>query len=170
MLADSAKEKPVVGEVIKAGPGKEDDEMKLSAGDKVVYFKYAGDKMMASVRRLPWNRAVPFSPLLFSCRKSGRLFLQPLSRSVLARAGRGRQGVRRASPERYPRQALGQAPEAAEGRTCGGRTGAAMKATASWYAEEGQLRQGCGSLLPMLNDVDAAGREPSATHQPAPAY
>lgn len=45
--AESAKEKPVVGEVVRTGPGKEDEEMKLKAGDKVVYFKYAGDKMQA---------------------------------------------------------------------------------------------------------------------------
>ena len=40
-----------MGTVVAAGPGKEKEEMKLAAGDKVVYFKYAGDKMM--VRPLP---------------------------------------------------------------------------------------------------------------------
>lgn len=46
LLPESAKEKPVVGEVLATGPGKEKEEMKLVAGDKVVYFKYGGDKMM----------------------------------------------------------------------------------------------------------------------------
>ncbi len=46
LLPESAKEKPAVGTVVAAGPGKKDEEMKLSVGDKVVYFKYAGDKMV----------------------------------------------------------------------------------------------------------------------------
>jgi hypothetical protein len=48
--AESAKEKPLVGVVVAAGPGKEKEEMKLAVGDKVVYFKYAGDKMMVRSR------------------------------------------------------------------------------------------------------------------------
>ena len=35
-----------MGEILTVGPGKEDDAMKLAPGDKVVYFKYAGDKMI----------------------------------------------------------------------------------------------------------------------------
>jgi hypothetical protein len=31
--------------VVAVGPGKKDEEMNLAPGDKVVYFKYAGDKM-----------------------------------------------------------------------------------------------------------------------------
>ena len=46
LLPESAKEKPVVGTVVSCGPGKTDEPMKLVAGDKVVYFKYAGDKMV----------------------------------------------------------------------------------------------------------------------------
>ena len=46
LLPESAKEKPVVGEVLAAGPGKEKEDMKLARGDKVVYFRYGGDKMM----------------------------------------------------------------------------------------------------------------------------
>ena len=45
LLPESAKEKPAVGTVVAVGPGKKDEPMKLAAGDKVVYFKYAGDKM-----------------------------------------------------------------------------------------------------------------------------
>ena len=46
LLPESAKEKPVVGEVLAVGPGKEKEDMKLVVGDKVVYFRYGGDKMM----------------------------------------------------------------------------------------------------------------------------
>jgi chaperonin GroES len=52
LLPESAKEKPVVGEVLAVGPGKEKEDMKLAAGDKVVYFKYGGDKMMDGARYL----------------------------------------------------------------------------------------------------------------------
>jgi hypothetical protein len=48
--AESAKEKPLVGVVVAAGPGKKDEPMKLAVGDKVVYFKYAGDKMSVRAR------------------------------------------------------------------------------------------------------------------------
>ena len=34
-----------MGVIVAAGPGKKDEEMKLAVGDKVVYFKFAGDKM-----------------------------------------------------------------------------------------------------------------------------
>lgn len=50
LLPEAAKEQPVVGTVVRVGPGKkdEDGELKkvgLASGDKVIYFKYAGDKM-----------------------------------------------------------------------------------------------------------------------------
>ena len=50
LLTEGAKEKPVTGTVVAVGPGKagEDGEtkpMQLKAGDKVIYFKYAGDQM-----------------------------------------------------------------------------------------------------------------------------
>lgn len=65
LLPESAKEKPLVGVVVAVGPGKEKEPMRLAPvrhaetftgsmwltlfdawqGDKVVYFKYAGDKM-----------------------------------------------------------------------------------------------------------------------------
>lgn len=48
LLPESAKEKPVSGVVVAVGPGKDDEEMKLAAGEKVMYFKYAGDKLMTS--------------------------------------------------------------------------------------------------------------------------
>ena len=39
-----------MGVIVAAGPGKKDEEMKLAVGDKVVYFKYAGDKMTVRAR------------------------------------------------------------------------------------------------------------------------
>jgi len=47
VLPDTAKEKPQEGSIIATGPGRLDDEgkreaMDVSAGDKVLYAKYAG--------------------------------------------------------------------------------------------------------------------------------
>ncbi len=47
ILPDTAKEKPVVGEVVAIGPGRKSDDGKLIApevkvGDKVLYGKYSG--------------------------------------------------------------------------------------------------------------------------------
>jgi chaperonin GroES len=46
-LPDNAKEKPQVGEVVAAGPGKRNDDgsrqaLEVNIGDKVLYSKYAG--------------------------------------------------------------------------------------------------------------------------------
>lgn len=45
IIPDSAKEKPLKGEVIAAGKGTKDEEMILKAGDKVLYGKYAGTEI-----------------------------------------------------------------------------------------------------------------------------
>lgn len=51
ILPDSAKERPLMGTVVRVGPGKLNKEsgerkaIKLQEGDRVVYFKYAGDAM-----------------------------------------------------------------------------------------------------------------------------
>lgn len=50
ILPDTAKEKPVVGEVVAAGPGRRADDGKLVAmdlkvGDKVLYGKYSGTEV-----------------------------------------------------------------------------------------------------------------------------
>ena len=50
ILPDTAKEKPVIGEVVAVGPGKISDEGKLLApevkvGDKVLYGKYSGTEV-----------------------------------------------------------------------------------------------------------------------------
>ena len=41
IIPDTAKEKPLKGEVIAAGNGTKDEEMVLKAGDHVLYGKYA---------------------------------------------------------------------------------------------------------------------------------
>ena len=50
ILPDTAKEKPVWGEVIAAGPGKINDDgkrvaMEVKVGDKVLYGKYSGTEV-----------------------------------------------------------------------------------------------------------------------------
>ena len=51
MLPDSAKEKPIAGTVVRTGPGKVDKETaelkapRVKEGDRVLYFKWAGDAM-----------------------------------------------------------------------------------------------------------------------------
>ena len=45
IIPDSAKEKPLRGEVIAAGSGTKDEEMVLKAGDQVLYGKYAGTEL-----------------------------------------------------------------------------------------------------------------------------
>jgi chaperonin GroES len=49
-LPDTAKEKPVVGEVVAVGPGRKSDDGKIvpievKAGDKVLYGKYSGTEV-----------------------------------------------------------------------------------------------------------------------------
>jgi len=50
ILPDTAKEKPVVGEIVAVGPGKKSEEGKLipldlKVGDKVLYGKYSGTEV-----------------------------------------------------------------------------------------------------------------------------
>jgi chaperonin GroES len=50
ILPDAAKDKPVSGTVVRTGPGKVGEDgarvaCKVAAGDRVVYFKWAGDAM-----------------------------------------------------------------------------------------------------------------------------
>ncbi len=50
ILPDTAKEKPVIGEVVAVGPGKISDEGKkippeVKVGDKVLYGKYSGTEV-----------------------------------------------------------------------------------------------------------------------------
>lgn len=45
IIPDTAKEKPLQGEVLAAGNGTKDEEMVLKAGDSVLYGKYAGTEV-----------------------------------------------------------------------------------------------------------------------------
>jgi chaperonin GroES len=42
IIPDSAKEKPLKGEVVSTGNGTKDEEMVVKAGDVVLYGKYSG--------------------------------------------------------------------------------------------------------------------------------
>ena len=60
IIPDTAKEKPLKGEVIAAGNGTKDEEMVLKAGDHVLYGKYAGTEIeMASMPARKSNSTVP---------------------------------------------------------------------------------------------------------------
>jgi chaperonin GroES len=48
IIPDSAKEKPLKGQVIAVGNGTKDEEMMLKAGDQVLYGKYAGTEIELS--------------------------------------------------------------------------------------------------------------------------
>lgn len=45
IIPDTAKEKPLKGEVIAVGNGTKDEEMLLKVGDTVLYGKYAGTEL-----------------------------------------------------------------------------------------------------------------------------
>ena len=45
IIPDSAKEKPLRGEVLAVGNGTKEEEMVLNAGDQVLYGKYAGTEL-----------------------------------------------------------------------------------------------------------------------------
>ena len=45
VIPDSAKEKPLKGEIIAVGKGTKDEEMVLAQGDHVLYGKYAGTEI-----------------------------------------------------------------------------------------------------------------------------
>ncbi|MBO5829013.1 MAG: co-chaperone GroES [Paludibacteraceae bacterium] len=45
IIPDSAKEKPLKGEVIAIGNGTKDEEMVVKSGDTVLYGKYAGTEL-----------------------------------------------------------------------------------------------------------------------------
>ena len=45
IIPDTAKEKPVRGTVVSAGPGKKDGPITVKVGDTVLYGKYSGPKL-----------------------------------------------------------------------------------------------------------------------------
>ncbi|MDD4921607.1 MAG: co-chaperone GroES [Bacteroidales bacterium] len=52
IIPDSAKEKPLKGEVIAAGPGTKDETMQVGVGDVVLYGKYAGTEIEVDGEKL----------------------------------------------------------------------------------------------------------------------
>lgn len=44
-IPDTAKEKPLAGKVVAAGPGTKDVQMEVKVGDQVLYGKYAGTEI-----------------------------------------------------------------------------------------------------------------------------
>ena len=51
IIPDTAKEKPLKGEVVAAGNGTKDEEMILKVGDTVLYGKYAGPCRICAPRQ-----------------------------------------------------------------------------------------------------------------------
>ena len=45
IIPDTAKEKPLKGEVVAVGSGTKDEEMVVKVGDTVLYGKYAGTEL-----------------------------------------------------------------------------------------------------------------------------
>ena len=45
IIPDTAKQKPLQGDVLAVGQGTKDEEMVLKAGDQVLYGKYAGTEV-----------------------------------------------------------------------------------------------------------------------------
>ena len=44
-IPDSAREKPQEGEVVAVGPGKPDQQMGVSIGDRILFGKYSGSEI-----------------------------------------------------------------------------------------------------------------------------
>ncbi len=49
IIPDTAKEKPMRGEVVAVGPGKKDEPMTVKVGDQVLYGKYSGTEIAIDV-------------------------------------------------------------------------------------------------------------------------
>lgn len=45
IIPDTAKEKPLKGKVVAAGPGKSDEKMTVKPGDHVLYGQYSGTEI-----------------------------------------------------------------------------------------------------------------------------
>ena len=45
IIPDTAKEKPLAGKVVAAGPGTNEIKMEVKVGDEVLYGKYAGTEI-----------------------------------------------------------------------------------------------------------------------------
>lgn len=45
IIPDTAKEKPLKGKIVAAGPGKTDEPMTVKVGDEVLYGQYSGTEI-----------------------------------------------------------------------------------------------------------------------------
>ncbi len=45
IIPDTAKEKPLQGKIVAAGPGKKDEPMTVKVGDSVLYGQYSGTEI-----------------------------------------------------------------------------------------------------------------------------
>lgn len=45
IIPDTAKEKPLMGEIVAVGPGKKDEPMTVEVGNKVLYGQYSGTEI-----------------------------------------------------------------------------------------------------------------------------
>ena len=52
IIPDTAKEKPLKGEILAVGNGTKDEEMVVKAGDVVLYVKYAGTEIEVEGEKL----------------------------------------------------------------------------------------------------------------------
>ena len=52
IIPDSAKEKPLKGEVLAVGPGTKDETMQVRVGDVVLFGKYAGTEIEVDGEKL----------------------------------------------------------------------------------------------------------------------
>jgi chaperonin GroES len=52
IIPDTAKEKPQMGIVLAAGPGKKDEPLTVKKGDQVLYGKYAGTEFQYEGQQL----------------------------------------------------------------------------------------------------------------------
>lgn len=50
-IPDTAKEKPQMGTIVAAGPGKKDEPMEVKVGDVVLYGKYAGTEVTVEEKK-----------------------------------------------------------------------------------------------------------------------
>ena len=51
IIPDTAKEKPLQGEVVAIGNGTKDEEMVLHVGDQVLYGKYSGTELEHDIKK-----------------------------------------------------------------------------------------------------------------------
>ena len=58
IIPDSAKEKPLKGEIVAVGNGTKDEEMVVKPGDTVLYGKYAGTELELDGEEISYHASV----------------------------------------------------------------------------------------------------------------